>query len=105
MQEASEHVTPFEPILYYWDGRDGPQWQGWWLSPDCVGSEHFLAFSPGNALSPDLCREWQTGDRAIGMHVGRLGTDVVGVRAGGLGFEGAYERDRAHANCAPHAPR
>ena len=22
MQEASEHVTPFEPILYYWDGRD-----------------------------------------------------------------------------------
>ena len=98
MQEASEHVTPFEPILYYWDGRDGPQWQGWWLSPDCVGSEHFLAFSPGDALSPDLCREWQTGDRAIGMHVGRLGTDVVGVRAGGLGFEGAYERDRAHAH-------
>lgn len=98
MQGPSEHVASFEPFLYYWDGRDGPQWQGWWLSPDCVGSERFLAFSRGDVLSPDLCHEWQTGEGAIGMHVGSLGDGVVGVRAGGLGFEGAYEHDSRHAH-------
>ena len=96
MQEATEHAS-FKTFLYYWDGRDGPRWQGWWLSPDCVGSESFLAFSHGDARSPDLCREWQTGEGAIGMHVGSLGDGVVGVRAGGLGFEGAYELVR-HAH-------
>ena len=98
MQEASEHVASFKTFLYYWDGRDGPRWQGWWLSPDCVGSESFLAFSHGDARSPDLCREWQTGEGAIGMHVGSLGDGVVGVRAGGLGFEGAYEHNHTHAH-------
>ena len=96
MQEATEHAS-FKTFLYYWDGRDGPRWQGWWLSPDCVGSESFLAFSHGDARSPDLCREWQTGEGAIGMHVGSLEDGVVGVRAGGLGFEGAYELVR-HAH-------
>ena len=93
--EDSE-VASFETFLYYWDGRDGAQWQGWWLSPDCVGSERFLAFSRGDVPSPELCREWQTGEGAIGMRVANLDGGMIGVRAGGLGFEGAYEHDRTH---------
>jgi len=96
MQEGLEHVASFEPFLYYWDGRDGPQWQGWWLSPDCVGSERFLAFSGGDVPSPDLCREWQTGEGAISMDVAYLEDGMICVRAGGSGFEGAYEHDRTH---------
>ena len=87
----------FEVYLYYWDDRDGPHWQGWWFAPDAVGSERFLAFSNGAASSPEQCQSWRGGERSLTLRVARLEDgEVMGVRAPGLGFEGAYVRDDAH---------
>ena len=87
----------FDVYLYYWDDRDGAQWQGWWFAPDAVGSEKFLAFSIGDVSSPEQCEGWRGGQRALTLKVARLeGGDVMGVRAPGLGFEGAYVHDCSH---------
>ena len=82
-----------DTCLYYWDESDGPQWQGWWITPDHVGNDRFFAFSRGAAASPDECRSWRGGDRSIDMCVASLGGGAMGVRASGLGFEGVYERE------------
>ena len=40
--------------LYYWDLRDGPDFHGWWVTPDFVGNhEFFLQASDDKALTPD----------------------------------------------------
>ena len=44
-----------ETWLYYWDARDGSGYQGWWIAPE-VGSDLFMAFAPGDAEGPELCR-------------------------------------------------
>ena len=85
--------SAFSPFLYYWDDRDGAQWQGWWVAPE-VGSEQFCAFSIGDATSPDLCTRWRGGDAFIDMAVCSLAEDdgplIMGLRAQGNGIEGVY---------------
>jgi hypothetical protein len=101
--EAGEQIhmepTALETFLYFWDDRDGPWWQGWWLTPDSIGSDSFLAFSQGTAATPDCCREWKGGAGAIiDMSVVMIADNVVGIRAAGLGFEGAFELDRSQVH-------
>ena len=44
-----------ECFLYFWDGRDGDAWMGWWITPEDVGCMRFWAF----------CR-WAAGDPNVG---------------------------------------
>jgi len=51
------HVTrPF--FVYYWDGRDGPLWSGWWLGP-AVGSATVCAYAGGVAGSAPPESGWK----------------------------------------------
>ena len=89
-------TTAFTPWLYYWDDRDGPQYQGWWLAPE-VGSDGFMAFSNGDVVSPEHCSAWQTGEAWITrMRVAQLENGMIGVRAPGMGFEGVYQHEVGH---------
>ena len=27
--------------MYFWDERDGPDWSGWWVTPDYMGNDEF----------------------------------------------------------------
>jgi hypothetical protein len=86
-----DQPVAFEPPwLYYWDDRDGPGWQGWWIAP-AVGSESFMAFAPGDFSSPAGARAW-VGDWLLDVHVAELEHSVLAVRAAGMAFEGAYTR-------------
>ena len=29
-------------LLYYWDMRDGPEWSGWWITPDFIGNNEYV---------------------------------------------------------------
>lgn len=88
--------VPFETFLYYWDDRDGINWQGWWIAPD-VGSSSFMAFARGDAETPVLCPAWRRGDsQLIDMHVAWLGCNVIGVRAPNICFEGVYTIEATH---------
>lgn len=93
----------FEPWLYYWDARDGPVWTGWWIAP-AVASDCFLAFSQGapDAVSiPESCIHWHGGDGPIDMWVKRLDDVTIGVRAPGLGFQGAFEQSHPENHGQP----
>jgi len=84
-------------FLYYWDERDGEHYQGWWIAP-AVGSDQFMAFSNGDAASPELCRGWRGADRLLNLHVVLVDGTAL-VRDRGLGhLEGAYAR----APSCPH---
>ena len=90
-------MTELVTWLYYWDARDGVGWQGWWIAPE-VGSQNFMAFGPGDAASPVESRDWLGGAQRIDVWVASLNDGLIGVRAIGLGFEGAYERDASHVH-------
>mmetsp|Transcript_46123 Transcript_46123/g.76238 ORF Transcript_46123/g.76238 Transcript_46123/m.76238 type:complete len:320 (+) Transcript_46123:74-1033(+) len=96
-------AEPFETFLYFWDERDGPGWQGWWITPGWVGNERFFAFANDDVESPDLCKNWQGSNHSIHMHVARLSECLMGVRAASLNFEGAYMHELAlphdHKGC------
>ena len=44
-----------ERFLYFWDKRDGPNWMGWWLTPEHVGCTRYYAHAPVDAATPDQC--------------------------------------------------
>ena len=49
--------------LYYWDERDGEDFQGWWITPDLIGNNDFiLCSSCTEARTPDACKlgEWRS---------------------------------------------
>ena len=81
-------------FLYYWDSRDGVGWQRWWIGAE-VGSQEFMAFSPGDVDSPVNACRWR-GHQPIGVRVRSLGDGLMGVHAAGLGFEGVYEVEADH---------
>ena len=92
----------FAPWLYFWDDRDGVNYQGWWIAPD-VGSQNFMAFSNCDLPSPELCRQWHGGGTLISLTVYKMVYDggesiVMAVRAPGNGVEGAYQQDIGHAH-------
>jgi thioredoxin 1 len=98
---ASVKESARSNYLYYWDDRDGRQWQGWWLTPDRVGNDRYLVFSPGDVPTPLLCSEWRAGwgagsEGVIGMGVTKIEDGTLSVRAGGRDFEGLYKHDRTH---------
>ena len=86
-------ATAVDTYLYFWDDRDGPQFQGWWITPGYVGNDAFLAFSPGSAQTPDQCSTWRGGAELLDVCVASLASETMGVRAAGKGFEGAFEVD------------
>ena len=89
-------MEEFCPHLYYWDGADGPNWQGWWLSPE-VGSDSFMAFANGDIECPEKATNWRSGEGGIDLRVGVISSgppSIVGVRAPTMmGLEGAYRDD------------
>ena len=102
MAAAAEDEAPFAPWLYFWDDRDGINYQGWWIAPD-VGSENFMAFSNCDLASPELCRQWIGGGTPISMTVYKMvyeggASIVMAVRAEGNGVEGAYQQEVGHAH-------
>ena len=43
-------------FMYYWDLRDGPEFAGWWVTPDYIGNhEFFLNCSGTEAATPSDC--------------------------------------------------
>ena len=38
--------------LYWWDERDGPEWSGWWMTPDYVGNNEFILHEHSAATTP-----------------------------------------------------
>ena len=51
---GDEHATINEDhFMYYWDDRDGPDWSGWWITPEEVGCTRFDAFSPSDVDTPN----------------------------------------------------
>merc|ERR1711957_152287 len=40
-------------LIYYWDGRDGKEQNGWWFGPS-VGSNQVWAFHPADPSSKEL---------------------------------------------------
>ena len=41
--------------LYYWDMRDGPEFCGWWITPDYIGNNEFFLQSSSQADTPVDC--------------------------------------------------
>ena len=41
-----------EVWLYFWDLRDGPDFNGWWITPDFVGNNDFFFSSNEDAPTP-----------------------------------------------------
>ena len=63
MEEGTNHDKPgfkklvenetHSTFVYYWDGRDGPSFSGWWIGPDEVGGRHvFQGLSPRATYLP-----------------------------------------------------
>ena len=43
-------------FMYYWDLRDGPEFAGWWVTPDYIGNnEFFLNCNGTEAATPSDC--------------------------------------------------
>ena len=42
--------------MYYWDERDGPDFNGWWITPDYVGNNEFYYQSAHAAPVPSECQ-------------------------------------------------
>jgi len=58
VQDGTNDVPHY---LYYWDNRDGPNWEGWWITPHSIGFTRYWAFSRGNeAQEPHQCHEWNS---------------------------------------------
>ena len=58
--KTTDDAIPY--FLYYWDDRDGPHWEGWWITPHSVGFTRHHAFSRGQDGGPEEpheCRRWQ----------------------------------------------
>lgn len=92
-------MSAFAPWLYYWDDRDGPNWQGWWLAPE-VGCDTFMAFANGDARSPEEAIGWRTGDALVDMQIMLIEDGLLGVKAPSLAtLEGVYALETAH----PHS--
>ena len=93
-------MAAFAPWLYYWDDRDGPTWQGWWLAPE-VGCDSFMAFANGDANSPCEASLWRTGEgQLVDLQVrpldeGSLAVTVTSMEA----LEGVYQLEAGH----PHS--
>ena len=45
-----------EVWLYFWDLRDGPDFNGWWITPDFVGNNDFFFSSNEDAPTPVDCK-------------------------------------------------
>jgi hypothetical protein len=92
-------MSAFAPWLYYWDDRDGPNWQGWWLAPE-VGCDTFMAFANSDSRSPEEAIGWRTGEALVDMQIMQLEDGLLGVKAPSLAsLEGVYELEAAH----PHS--
>jgi len=49
--EKIEGHEDVEVFLYYWDGRDGPDFNGWWFG-DQIGGSEVWATAPSQAMHP-----------------------------------------------------
>ena len=38
--------------LYFWDARDGPDWSGWWMTPDFCGNVDFILHCASDVMEP-----------------------------------------------------
>lgn len=95
--DGSAPAADEEFYLYYWDERDGEDWSGWWVTPECVGCMRYCAHARGSDVAtPDLVdtRGWKDGEGRLRLAVtlqadGRL--RVAPTR----GFAGRYSHDSA----------
>ena len=39
-------------FLYFWDLRDGPDWSGWWVTPDFCGNNDFILQAQSDCADP-----------------------------------------------------
>ena len=42
-------------FLYFWDQRDGPDWSGWWCTPDFCGNNDFILHCASDRTDPCEC--------------------------------------------------
>ena len=52
LPHAGFGVRDREIMMYFWDMRDGPDWSGWWVTPDYMGNNEFILHNRTDDDSP-----------------------------------------------------
>ena len=96
---ASDMYWPFDAksrshYLYYWDDRDGPDWEGWWITPSYIGYTGIVCAHSRDraARNPNECIHWQQSTIRVIKNVHGPGVFVRDLQTNhpSVPYEGLY---------------